>query len=124
MPIHCPMDDDEEYDSDLNQSRRAAEISIGTQRQQEKLRIPQSVSKPVKRKRVGIGGKMYEDELMVLNVRLKRYGYESTIALLRDFKDGLFPEDYFKPQGAINMGQNQSTSGAVSLIDGKPNPRL
>jgi hypothetical protein len=59
---------------------------------------------------------------MVLNERLKRYGYESTIALLRDFKDGIFPEDYFKPQGAINMGQNQSHSGAVSLIDGKPNP--
>jgi hypothetical protein len=114
--------DDEEYDSDLSQSRRTAEISVGTQKQQEKLRIPPSVSKPVKRKRVGIGGKMYEDELMVLNVRLKRYGYESTIALLRDFKDGIFPEDYFKPQGAINMGQNQSHSGAVSLIDGKPNP--
>jgi intergrase/recombinase len=117
------MDDDNEYDSDLNQSRRTAEVSVGTtQKQQEKLRIPPSVSKPVKRKRVGIGGKMYEDELMVLNVRLKRYGYESTIALLRDFKDGIFPEDYFKPQGAINMGQNQSNSGAVSLIDGKPNP--
>jgi intergrase/recombinase len=116
-------DNDEEYDSDLNQSRRTAkEISIGAQKQQEKLRIPPSVSKPVKRKRVGIGGKMYEDELMVLNVRLKRYGYESTIALLQDFKDGVFPEDYFKPQGAINMSQNQSNSGAISLIDGKPNP--
>jgi hypothetical protein len=71
---------------------------------------------------VDIGGKMYEDEFMVLNVRLKRYGYESTIALLRDFKDGIFPEDYFKPQGALHMGQNQSNSGALSLIDGKPNP--
>jgi len=116
------MDDEDEYDSDLSQSRRTAEISVGIQKQQEKLRIPPSVSKPVKRKRVGIGGKMYEDELMVLNIRLKRYGYESTIALLRDFKDGIFPEDYFKPQGAISMGQNQSNSGAISLIDGKPNP--
>src|SRR5215217_1425230 len=122
MLIHCPMDDEDEYDSDLSQSRRTAEISVGIQKQQEKLRIPPSVSKPVKRKRVGIGGKMYEDELMVLNIRLKRYGYESTIALLRDFKDGIFPEDYFKPQGALDMGQNQSNSGVVSLMNGKPNP--
>jgi hypothetical protein len=122
MLIHCPMDDDEEYDSDLRQSRITAEISVGAQKQEEKIRIPPSVTKPTKRKRVDVGGKMYEDELMVLNERLKRYGYESTIALLRDFKDGIFPEDYFKPQGAINMGQNQSHSGAVSLIDGKPNP--
>ena len=49
--------DDEEYDSDLSQSRKTAEISVGTQKQQEKLRIPPSVSKPVKRKRVGIGGR-------------------------------------------------------------------
>lgn len=89
MLIHCSMDD-EEYDSDLSQSRRTAEISVGTQKQQEKLRIPPSVSKPVKRKRVGIGGKMYEDELMVLNVRLKRYGYESTIALC-----GILRMEYF-----------------------------
>jgi hypothetical protein len=41
---------------------------------------------------------------------------------LQDFKDGIFPEDYFKPQGALHMDQNQSNSGAISLIDGKPNP--
>jgi hypothetical protein len=73
------MDDDEEYDSDLRQSRITAEISVGAQKQEEKIRIPPSVTKPTKRKRVDVGGKMYEDELMVLNVRLKRYGYESTI---------------------------------------------
>jgi hypothetical protein len=125
MLIHCPMDDEKErqHDSDLRQSRTTAEISaVGTLKQQEKIRIPPSVSKPVKRKRVDVGGKMYEDELMVLNVRLKRYGYESAINLLRDFKDGVFPEDYFKPQGAIKMDENQSNSGIISLIDGKPNP--
>jgi intergrase/recombinase len=119
MLIHCDMDD--EHDSDLRQSRTSAKIFVGRQ-QQERIRIPPSVSKPQKRKRVDVGGKMYEDEFMVLNVRLKRYGYDSTIALLRDFKDGIFPEDYFKPQGAIHMDQNQSNSGAISLIDGKPNP--
>jgi hypothetical protein len=65
---------------------------------------------------------MYEDEFMVLNMRLKQYGYESSIALLRDFKNGTFPEQYFKPQGALHMGTNESTSGAVSLLDDKPNP--
>jgi hypothetical protein len=119
------MDDKDDYDakhdSDLRQSKTAAEIFVGGQKQ-DKLRIPQSINKPAKRKRVDVGGKIYEDELMVLNVRLKRYGYESTIALLRDFKDGIFPEDYFKPQDALHMGQNQSNSGAVSLVDGKPNP--
>ena len=79
--------------------------------------IPPSVSKPVKRKRVDVGGKLYEDESVVLNVRLKQYGYESIITLLRDFKDGIFPERYFKPQGALHMAENQSTNGAVSLID-------
>jgi hypothetical protein len=114
---------DNEHDSDLRQSRTDAEIFVKTQKQ-EKIKIPPSVSKPPKRKRVDVGGKMYEDELMVLNVRLKRYGYESAIALLRDFKDGIFPEDYFEPQGALHIGQNQSKSGAVSLIDGKPNPEF
>ena len=55
-------DDDEQHDSDLRQSRTTAEISVGTQKQQEKIKIPPSVSKPVNRKRVDIGGKMYEDE--------------------------------------------------------------
>src|SRR5215212_5206844 len=110
MLIHCPMDEEErQQDSDLRQSRTAAKISAaGTLEQKEKIRIPPSVSRPVKRKRLDVGGKMYE--------------YESAITLLRDFKDGVFPEDYFKPQGAIKMDQNQSSSGAVSLIDGKPNP--
>jgi hypothetical protein len=114
-------DYDVQNDSDLRHSEKAAEIIVGGQ-EQEELRTPPSIIKPAKRKRVDVGGKMYEDELMVLNVRLKRYGYESTIALLRDFKDGIFPEDYFKPQDALYMGQNQSNSGAVSLVDGKPNP--
>jgi intergrase/recombinase len=117
------MDEERQHDSDLRQSRTTAKTSAaGTLEQQEKIRIPPSVSKAVKRRRVDVGGKMYEDELIVLNVRLKRYGYESTIALLRDFKNGIFPEDYFKPQGAINMDENQSNSGVISLIDGKPNP--
>jgi intergrase/recombinase len=114
----------DEPNPDSKQSNRASsstEVSIGRQ-QQEKIIIPPSVSKPAKRKRMDVGGKMYEDEFMVLNVRLKRYGYESTIALLRDFKDGIFPENYFKPQDPLHMGQNQSSSGAVSLINGKPNP--
>jgi intergrase/recombinase len=114
----------DEFDPDLRQSSptsSSTKVSVGRQ-QQEKIIIPPSVSKPAKRKRMDVGGKMYEDEFMVLNVRLKQYGYESTIALLRDFKDGIFPEDYFKPQGALHMGQNQSSSGAISLIDGKPNP--
>src|SRR5215213_3383150 len=101
----------DEHDSDLRQGSRtssSSEISVGRRQQQEKIIIPPSVSKPAKRKRVDVGGKMYEDELMVLNVRLKQYGYESTIALLRDFKDGIYPENYFKPQGALHMGQNQS----------------
>lgn len=88
---------------------------------QEEELVPPSVTR-VKRKRVDVGGKMYEDEYMVLNVRLRQYGYESSIALLRDFKNGMFPEQYFKPQGALHMGTNESTSGAVSLLDGKPNP--
>ena len=87
MPIHCHMDN--EHDSDLRQSRTDAEIFVKTQRQ-EKIEIPPSVSKPAKRKRVDVGGKMYEDELMVLNVRLKRYGYESTIALC-----GILRMEYF-----------------------------
>jgi hypothetical protein len=111
----------DEFDPDLRQSSptsSSTKVSVRRQ-QQEKIIIPPSVSKPAKRKRMDVGGKMYEDEFMVLNVRLKQYGYESTIALLRDFKDGIFPEDYFKPQGALHMGQNQSSSGAISLIDGK-----
>jgi hypothetical protein len=116
----------DELDPDLRQSSGASsssftEVSVGGQHQ-EKIMIPPSISKPAKRKRMDVGGKMHEDEFMVLNVRLKQYGYESAIALLRDFKDGIFPENYFKPQGALHMGQNQSSSGAVSLIDGKPNP--
>ncbi len=91
MLIHCPMDEEGQQDSDLRQGRTTAKISAGgTLEQQEKIRIPPSVSKPVKRKRVDVGGKMYEDELMVLNVRLKRYGYESAITLLRDFKTEYF----------------------------------
>jgi hypothetical protein len=112
-----------ESKSDVGQTRRSTELLVGTS-EQEKIRVPPSVSKPPKRKRVDVGGKMYEDEFVILNVRLKRYGYESTIALLRDFKDGLFPEDYFQPQGALHIGQNSSNSGAVSLIDGKPNPEF
>jgi hypothetical protein len=107
----------DEHDSDLRQSSQTStstEVFVGRQ-QKEKRIIPPSVSKPAKRKRVGVGGKMYEDEFMVLNVRLKRYGYESTIALLRDFKDGIFPENYFKPQGALHMGQNQSNSSAIGV---------
>jgi hypothetical protein len=114
----------DEDDSDLGQSSRrplSNDLSIGG-RQQEKIKIPPSVSKPAWRKRMNVGGKIYEDEFMVLNTRLKQYGYESTIALLRDFKDGIFPEDYFKPQGALDMGQNQSNSRVVSLMNGKPNP--
>jgi hypothetical protein len=73
MLIHCPMGEEErQQDSDLRQSRTTAKISATeTLEQQEKIRIPPSVSRPVKRKRVDVGGKMYEDELMVLNVRLK-----------------------------------------------------
>jgi len=114
----------DELDPDLRQSSGASsssftEVSVGGQ-QQEKIMIPPSISKPAKRKRMDVGGKMHEDEFMVLNVRLKQYGYESAIALLRDFKDGIFPENYFKPQGALHMGQNQSSSGAVSLLMASP----
>ena len=71
MLIHCPMDEEErQQDSDLRQSRTAAKISAaGTLEQKEKIRIPPSVSRPVKRKRLDVGGKMYEDELMVLNLK-------------------------------------------------------
>jgi hypothetical protein len=98
-------------DSDFIKSGRTAplyaEVSVEQRQQQEKRIIPPSISKPAKRKSVDVGGKMYEDdELMILNLRLKQYGYESTIALLRDFKDGIFPEDCFKPQGALHMDQN------------------
>lgn len=81
----------DKHDSDLRQdSRTSSSTKVSVGRQQEKIIIPPSVSKPAKRKRMDVGGKMYEDEFMVLNVRLKQYGYESTIALLRDFKDGIF----------------------------------
>ena len=53
--------------------------------------IPSSVSAKVMRKGVDVGGKLYEDEFFVLNTRFRQYGYESSIALLRDFKDGKFP---------------------------------
>ncbi len=76
------MHDGEQPDSNyLRQSRTAEEMSIGTPKQ-EKIKIPPSVSNPAKRKRIDVGGKIYEDELMVLNARLKRFGYESAIALL------------------------------------------
>jgi hypothetical protein len=72
----------EEPDPDLGQGSRTSssrEVSVGGRQQQEKIIIPPSISKPAKRKRMDVGGKMYEDEFMVLNVRLKQYGYESTI---------------------------------------------
>jgi hypothetical protein len=53
---------DDEHDSDLRQSQTSAEIFVGTQKQEKRI-IPPSVSKPAKRKRVDVRGKMYEDEL-------------------------------------------------------------
>ena len=84
-------------------------------------KVPPSVTKRAPKKRIDIG-KIYEDEFLVLNIRLKRYGYENALSLLRDFKDGIFPERFYKPQGALKMNENKDTNGMVSLIDGKPNP--
>ena len=84
-------------------------------------KVPPSVTKPAPKKRIDIG-KIYEDDFLVLNIRLKQYGYGDALSLLRDFKDGIFPEKFYKPQGALKMGENEDTNGMVSLINGKPNP--
>jgi|RhiMethySRZTD1v2_1073278.scaffolds.fasta_scaffold4790557_1 hypothetical protein len=44
-----------------------------------------SVIKRALEKRIDIG-KMYEDDFLVLNIRLKQFGYENAISLLKDFK--------------------------------------
>ena|SRR2546425_3905052 len=77
-----------------------------------------------KRRRIDVGGKMYEDEIMILNSRLRQYGYESSIDLLRDFRDGGFPERFYKPQGALNVTENTSNNGSISLLNGKANPEF
>lgn len=96
----------------------------GLQLQQEHPQIPPSVAKPVERHRQNIGGKMYDDEIVILNMRLKQYGYKNAADLLKDFRDGIFPEQMFKPQGALDMSQNQSSNGSVSLVNGKANPEF
>jgi hypothetical protein len=48
-------------------------------------KVPPSVSKPAPKKRIDIG-KMYEDDFLILNIRLKQYGYENALSLLKDFK--------------------------------------
>jgi uncharacterized membrane protein YjjP (DUF1212 family) len=53
-------------------------------------KVPPSITKRAPKKRIDIG-KMYEDDFLVLNVRLKQYGYENALSLLKDFKDGIFP---------------------------------
>src|SRR5215216_1093200 len=84
-------------------------------------KVPPSVTKRAPKKRIDIG-KIYEDDFLVLNIRLKQYGYENALSLLKDFKDGIFPERFYKPQGALKMDENKDTNRMVSLIDGKPNP--
>jgi hypothetical protein len=84
-------------------------------------KVPPSVTKPAPKKRIDIG-KIYEDDFLVLNIRLKQYGYGNALSLLKDFKDGIFPERFYKPQGALKMNENKDTNGMVSLINGKPNP--
>jgi hypothetical protein len=84
-------------------------------------KVPSSVIKRAPKKRIDLG-KMYEDDFLILNIRLKQYAYENALSLLKDFKDGIFPERFYKPQGALKMDENKDTNGMVSLIDGKPNP--
>jgi hypothetical protein len=84
-------------------------------------KVPPSVTKPAPKKRIDIG-KIYEDDFLVLNIRLKQYGYGNALSLLKDFKDGIFPERFYKPQGALKMDENKDTNGMISLVDGKPNP--
>ena len=84
-------------------------------------KVPPSIPKPAPKRRIDIG-KMYEDDFLVLNIRLKQYGYGNALSLLKDFKDGIFPERFYKPQGALKMEENKDTNGMVSLINGKPNP--
>jgi hypothetical protein len=55
-----------------------------------------------KRKHIDLGGKLWEEEVHVLNVKLKRYGFDSSMQLLRDFK----------------------SNGSVSLMNGKANPEF
>jgi uncharacterized membrane protein YjjP (DUF1212 family) len=61
-------------------------------------KVPSSVTKRAPKKRIDIG-KMYEDDFLVLNIRLKQYGYENALSLLKDFKEGIFSERFYKPQG-------------------------
>jgi uncharacterized membrane protein YjjP (DUF1212 family) len=60
-------------------------------------KVPPSVTKRAPKKCIDIG-KMYEDDFLVLNIRLKQYGYEKALSLLKNFKDGIFPEKFYKPQ--------------------------
>lgn len=69
------------------------------------------------RRRVDVGGKLYEDELAVLNQRLKRFGYDKAIDLIRDFKDGKFPESVI-PQ--VKESVNVQASGLATIsVNGK-----
>ncbi len=65
-------------------------------------------------------GKIYEDDFLVLNICLKQYGYGNALSLLKDFKDGIFSERFYEPQGALKIDENKDTNGTVSLIDGTP----
>jgi hypothetical protein len=78
-------------------------------------KVPPSVTKPAPKKRIDIG-KIYEDDFLVLNIRLKQYGYGNALSLLKDFKDGVFPERFYKPQGALKMDENKDTNGICSKV--------
>jgi hypothetical protein len=55
----------------------------------------QKPSSHPQRRRLDVGGKMYE--VHILNIRLSKYGYRNSIDLLKDFRDGKFPENFFAP---------------------------
>ncbi|MFL6521849.1 MAG: hypothetical protein ACJ71B_00005, partial [Nitrososphaera sp.] len=44
-------------------------------------KVPPSITKQAPKKRIDIG-KIYEDDFLVLNIRLKQYGYENALSLL------------------------------------------
>jgi len=66
-------------------------------------KVPPSVTKRAPNKRIDIG-KKHENDFLVLNIRLKQYGYQSALSLLKDFKRWHLPREVLQAAGCHQGG--------------------
>lgn len=80
----------------------------------------QALRQPTKsnigRKRISVGGKLYEDEIPLLTTRLKLFGYDKEIDLLRDFMNGKFPPIHDDPLRQSTPNPNQQANGSLTGV--------